>query len=116
MEHIVQFAIGIDDDAIVKRVTDSAERQIVEGLKEKYESEIEHQIFKFERERWGGNKEFKVGLQPWVENLVVKLLDKHQDEIIERAAEKLADKMSRTKVIKEAMAAKVVGESESEEV
>ena len=114
MEHLVQFMIGIDDDAIKKRITESAEKQIVEGLKAKYESEIEHQIFKFDRDRWNGNKEFKVGLQPWVEDLVVKLLDKHQDEIIERAADRLADKLSRTKAIKEAMAAKVAGETEEE--
>jgi hypothetical protein len=57
-----------------------------------------------------------MGLQEWCKDLVVKTLEKHEDRIVELAAEKLADKMSRTKVIKEAMAAKVVGDSESEEV
>ena len=32
MEHIIQFAVGIDDNAIVKRVEEQAEKQIVETL------------------------------------------------------------------------------------
>lgn len=116
MEHIVQFAIGIDDAAIVKRVTESAENQIVSELKKKYESEIEHQIFKFERVGWGrSTEEVKGGLQDWVKDLVTDILHKHQEEIVEMAAEKLADKMSRTKAIKAVMVEKVAGEVESEE-
>ena len=112
MEHIVQFAIGIDDEAIVKRVTDSAEKQIVDGLKAKYESEIEHQIFKFERSGWGSStKMVKAGLSDWVNELVIKLLEDNKEEIIERASEKLADKMSRTKAIKAAMVEKVAPEA-----
>lgn len=112
MEHIVQFGIGIDDEAIKKRIAESAEKQIVEGLKAKYESEIEHQIFKFDHVGWGcSKKEIKCGLQDWVNELVLDILDKNKDEIIERAAEKLADKMSRTKAIKALMVEKVSDES-----
>ena len=45
--------------------------------------------------------------QDWVKDLVVKTLEDNKEQIIEMASEKLADKMSRTKVIKEAMAEKV---------
>ena len=38
MEHIVQFAIGIDDEAIRKRIAESAEKQIVASIKEDVES------------------------------------------------------------------------------
>lgn len=40
MEHIVQFAIGIDDEAIVKRVTQVAEKQIVKAIQEKAEDQL----------------------------------------------------------------------------
>lgn len=40
MEHIVQFAIGIDDEAIRNRVTESAEKQITESIKRDVEGTI----------------------------------------------------------------------------
>ena len=113
MEHIVQFAIGIDDDAIKKRITDSAEKQIKDELMKDIKSAIEHEIFDMYRGPW--DKEAKrIGLQNWCKELVVQTLNKHEDKIVELAAEKLADKLSRTKAIKEAMAAKVAGETEEE--
>ena len=35
MEHFLQFAISIDDDAIVKRIEENAEKNITEELKKK---------------------------------------------------------------------------------
>ena len=35
MEHIIQFGIGVDDDAIVKKVSENAERQIINDLEKK---------------------------------------------------------------------------------
>ena len=35
MEHIVQFAIGIDDEAIVKRIEENAEKTITKDLRYK---------------------------------------------------------------------------------
>lgn len=34
MEHIVQFAIGIDDDAIRERIVANAEKEIIKDLKQ----------------------------------------------------------------------------------
>ena len=114
MEHIVQFAVGIDDEAIVKRVTDYAEKQINNDIIKRVESNIEHEIFEYKDYGWYGPKK-KCGLQEWVKDLVTDILHKHQEEIVEMAAEKLADKMSRTKAIKAVMVEKVAGEVESEE-
>lgn len=114
MEHIVQFAIAIDDDTIVKRVTDYAENQIKDDLMKRIESNIDHEIFEFKKYRWD-DKDMKLGLQDWVKNLVSDILHEHQEEIVERAAEKLADKLSRTKAVKEAVAAKIAGEVEGKE-
>lgn len=41
MEHIVQFAIGIDDEAIKKRITESAEKQITDSI----QKDVEKMIF-----------------------------------------------------------------------
>ena len=105
MEHIVQFGIGIDDEAIRKIIMEKAEKSILDDLKKQIRTDIDNQIFVIDR-GWYDKDYKRVGLQDWVNNLVVKLLEDHKTEIIERAYEKLADKMSRTKVIKEAMAEK----------
>ena len=33
MEHIVQFAVGIDDEAITNRVSEHAEKEIIKDLR-----------------------------------------------------------------------------------
>ena len=110
MEHIVQFGIGIDDEAIRKIIMEKAEKSILDDMKKQIRTDIDNQIFVIDR-GWYDNDCKRVGLQDWVNDLVVKLLEDHKTEIIERASEKLADKMSRTKAFKEAMAEKVLEES-----
>ena len=106
MEHIVQFGIGIDDEAIRKIVMEKAEKSILNDLKKQIRTDIDNQIFVIDN-GWYGNENRRVGLQDWVKDLVVKLLEDHKTEIIERTSERLADKMSRTKAFKEAMTEKV---------
>lgn len=97
MEHILQFGINIDDNAIVEAVTRKAEREIVNGLKNRVEANIENALYAKSYYRNEKN------LQSWVVSEFVNFLDKNKDEIIERASEKLADKLCRTKAVKEAV-------------
>ena len=97
MEHIVQFAIGIDDEAIKKRIEQTAEKQIVDGIKE----DISDMIFK--KNRWNDEK----CLQSWVSSIVVEAVMDHKDDIIREAASKLCEYMKRTKQVKEAVAGAV---------
>ena len=98
MEHIVQFAIGIDDDAIKKRIEQTAEKQVVDGIKE----DICDKIFimsRLDRNRY---------LQDWVKDIVVDtIIEKHKDEIIKEAASQLCEYMKRTKAVREAVAGAV---------
>ena len=45
MEHIVQFGIGIDDEAIRKIIMEKAEKSILDDLKKEIRSDIIHRIF-----------------------------------------------------------------------
>lgn len=97
MEHIVQFAIGIDDDAIRKRVIESAEKQIIEKLT----YDVKSQIFK---PHYYKKDKLTDELQDWVEKRIEDIIiESCKDEIIERAAAMLADRLSRTKKAKEAL-------------
>lgn len=94
MEHIVQFGISIDDEAIEKKVVDIASRQLTTDLRS--------QIFEI-----GGyyyNDKNKVqGLSERTEELVKEFLLEHKEEIISRTVENLTESMKRTKVYKEAV-------------
>lgn len=101
MEHIVQFAIGIDDEAIKKRIEQTAEMQIVDGIKEDISDKV------FRKGRWDETQ-----LQNWVKDLVVDAVLEHKDDIIREAASMLCEYMKRTKAVKEAVAGAVEGRNE----
>ena len=90
MEHIVQFAIGIDDQAIEERIRKTAEKQIIEAIQKKVEDEL------FEM-RYG----HRVGCADWVKCKVDDFLDNNREEILSRAAAQIAEKLLRSKAGKE---------------
>ena len=97
MEHIVQFAIGIDDEAIRNRVTESAEKQITESIKK----DVERAIF---FKGWNSPSVDKNKPKEWVKDMVKEVIEANKDQIIEAAVAELAKNMAKTKAVKEAMA------------
>ena len=89
MEHILQFAINIDDETIKKQIEQSAEKKIVDKLRE----DIKASIFT----RWGNvsNK---------MEQIMADVMNSYKDEIINRASEQVADSIKRSKKYREALA------------
>lgn len=96
MEHILQFGINIDDDAIVKAITAKAEKMVIDELVERTKKDIDETIYSkgYYRDR---------DLRDWVKDEFIKFLETNKDDIISRASEKLADKLFRTKQVKEAV-------------
>lgn len=96
MEHIVQFAIGIDDDAITKRVTENAEKEIIKDLKQDVANKI------FQPYYYKGNADPKRDhLSCFSENLVKAFFEENKEYIIDKAAAILADRLFRSKKGKE---------------
>lgn len=96
MEHIIQIAIGIEDEKIVKRVEETAERQIIETLTDRVENVIS------EKRGWYGNKEKDyTPLKDMVSEQIAKILDENKDFILSEASKILADKLERSKAGKE---------------
>lgn len=93
MEHIVQFAISMNDEAIKESVAKNAEKTITEALQKKVEKEI------FRRRGWGNDSE----LTQWAEQIIVGYLDANKETIINEAARMLSDRLLRTKRVKEAV-------------
>lgn len=95
MEHILQFGINIDDDAIVKAITAKAEKMVIDELRGRVEKNIDEAIYN-KGYYYKGDE-----LKTWVKDEFVNFLESHKDDIISKASEKLANKLSRTRQVKE---------------
>ena len=95
MEHIVQFAIGIDDEAIQKRVIESAYNDVVKQLinEAKQELGLAGRVYD-RRANWNDLIDLALG----------NYLEENKDMVIELAANKLAESYKRSKAFKEKMA------------
>ena len=91
MEHIVQFAIGIDDEGIKERITENAEKQIIKNIEQQVRNKL------FESSYYGRNADERSPLNDYSKRLIESFLEKHKDEILEKAATHLAEKLVKTK-------------------
>ena len=96
MEHIVQFAIGIDDEAINRNIIKHAEKKIMEDITH----DVKCQLFASSPYTASG-----LSREPsdYVKKKIDLVLEQNKDEIIKAAAIHLADRLSRTKKCREAV-------------
>ena len=96
MEHIIQFAIGIDDDRIVKLVEDNASKQIIGDLKQEVANRIFSAYYCGQNANPSTDKLSDLSVQ-----IVSDFLKDNKDVIVERASELLADKMLKSKTMRD---------------
>lgn len=98
MEHIIQMAISVEDEKIVKRVEETAEKQIIETLTDRVENVIS------EKRGWYGKSERDyTPLKNIVSEQIAKILDDNKELILSEASKILADKLARSKAGKEVL-------------
>lgn len=103
MEHIVQFAIGIDDKTIQERIEEHAYSDVLDKLtKNAVDSVFAHTNAYSRENMW--NRLLGDALQSF--------LEERKDEIIDKAAHMLADRFQRTKKYREAMGAVIEKDGE----
>ena len=95
MEHIVQFAVGIDDAAIKRHVEERAAKQIIGEIKQA----IANKLFESRYYATKANPE-KDPLSDFSEGVILDFLEDKKDAIIQKAGELLADRLLRTKAAK----------------
>ena len=96
MEHIVQFAVGIDDKAITDRITETAEKQIVDSIRK----DVINKLFQPYYYRETANPE-RDPLSNFSEKILRTFLDENKEAILDRASRYLAEKLARSKAGKE---------------
>ncbi len=95
MEHILQFGINIDDERIKSTIEAKAEKIVNEIVKKDI---IEALTGNRDNSTWDYSRK----LQNLVNDTIEKFCDEHKDVIINLAADRLAEKLARTKAVKEA--------------
>ena len=94
MEHIVQFAISIDDAAIQKRIEENGYNDVLNKLVEKAKDDLpKTSSFSGKYVNW----------RYLVDERLDSFIELHKDEIINLAAEKLCESFKRTKAYKDYM-------------
>lgn len=96
MEHIIQMAISVEDERIVKNVEETAERQIIKNLAKKVED-----IISEKRGWYGDGRRDYTPLKDMVSERVFCILEENKDFILSEASKILADKLARSKAGKE---------------
>lgn len=103
MEHIVQFAIGIDDKAIQNRIEEYAYRDVLDKLAKNAVDTVFAHTNAYSRENmW----------KTLIVEALQSFLEERKDEIIDKAANMLADRFQRTKKYREAMGAAIAKDGE----
>ena len=97
MEHILQFAVNIDDDTIKKRVEEAAISKVSNELKQN----ITNQIFS---RSYGNNI---VGFTNETKEIVKEVIESHKDEIISRAVDLVAESIKNSKKYRDALSSLV---------
>ncbi len=100
MEHIVQFGINIDDEAIKRTIMESGVKTIEAQIKQEIINKV------FTAYRYGNANPASDPISTWAQNLVADTLAENRDAIISQAAAILADKMGRSVKVREAIIAK----------
>ena len=91
MDHILQFAIGIDDEQIIANVERNAEKQIVKDLKQEVLNKLLTSRY------YHGNATQDDPLSSLSESIIKQVFAEHEDEIINKAADLLANKLAKSK-------------------
>lgn len=94
MEHIVQFGINIDDEAIKKLLIKKAEEALMHEIKNDVKNTVFRQDY-YGRDTGDPSR--------YVQEKIDEIIVTHKEEIIERAATKLAERLIKTKKCREAV-------------
>lgn len=90
MQHIINFAIEVEDDRIVQAIEKNVEEKVIKTITEKIENLICNKSY------YGRVNDYKP-LENMIASRIDTVISAHKDFILEKAAEKLAEKLARSK-------------------
>lgn len=97
MEHIVQIAIGVDDNAIKRRIEEAAYDDILNRLFADAKKALN-------KHSYYSRNGYEIDWERIANKAISDFIRENREEVIEAAAKKLKDSFVRTKLYKETMA------------
>lgn len=94
MNHPIQFSIDFDDELLKRRIAENAERKVIKNITDEVAAEL------FGVNSYGRPKAGYVA--DWVHEKVGEFLTENRKEIIAQASKELADRLYRSKNVREA--------------
>lgn len=95
MEHIVQFAISVDDNAIKQRIENNVEREVIKNITRDIKDAISNGYY---------YRNEKEALRNMVAERIDVFITNEKETILKMASEILADRLFRSKKGKELLA------------
>ena len=96
MQHLFNFAIELEDEKIVERISDNAEKQIVREIGDLVKEKMFHRQYSYKTRENTYDGQFT----EFAKDILTDWLRENKTEIIEKAAELLAKKLSMSKAAK----------------
>lgn len=94
----VPVTIGVDEEAIAKNIEKDVEKQIVEKIRKEVEGAIYGRYGSLSTYAY----EYESPIKSMIRGEVANIIEQDREKIIKLASELLADKLVRTKAVKEA--------------
>ena len=94
MEHILQFGVNIDDEAIVRNIENSIQKKVENAILQDVKQKI---VGNENYSNWSYSKRIE-GL---IADAASNFFTENKDRIIELTSDKLVDKLAKTKAVKE---------------
>lgn len=96
---IINIPLTIDDELWASALARDYESKVVDKLTD----EVRKSIMDHDPRYYMREKSFNTGLENWVSVKIDDILKEYKDDIIDAAAEKLAERLARTKRAKEVL-------------
>ena len=91
MEHIIQLAISVEDERIVKRIEEQAEAHVLKEITNKVEAAV------YERRYSYSSRPNNEPLKQMIRDCIDTILSENKDFILQEASKILADRLARSK-------------------
>ena len=94
MEHILQFGVNIDDEAIIRNIENSIQKKVENAILQ----DVKQRIVGSENY---SNWSYSRRIEGIIVDAATSFFVENKDRIIELTSDKLVDKLAKTKVVKE---------------
>lgn len=99
----VPVTIGVDEEKIAESIEKNVESQVINRVL----TEVKKTLYSKRHYDYNDNYVDPTPMKEMIKDEIGKIVEERSDEIVALAAEVLADKLSRSKMIKEKIASKV---------